>query len=112
MGHLQTEAPYFQPVPVAPQPFNSTLGLFPSDPDFKDCTTPQCKMAWGLRIIDSTDVYFHSLGLYSWFNYYTQYCVDKENCQDKIMQIKNSYNIAMYNVFTKASVQVGSGGPG
>ncbi len=112
MGHLQTEAPYFQPVPVAPQPFNSTLGLFPGDPEFKDCTTPQCKMAWGLRIIDSTDIHFHSLGLYSWFNYYTQFCVDKENCQEKIMQIKGSHNIAMYNIFTKASLQVGSGGPG
>lgn len=75
MGRIQTEPPYFQPVPVAPQPFNSTLGLFPADPDFTDHTTPARKTAWGLRIIDSSDIYFYSVGLYSWFNYSTQYCV-------------------------------------
>lgn len=112
MGHIQTEPPYFQPVPVAPQPFNAALGLFPADPDFSDCTTAACKIAWGLRIIDSKDVYFHGVGLYSWFNYFTQYCVAANNCQEKILQIVGSENIALYNIFTKASLQVGSGGPG
>ena len=112
MGHIQTEAPYYQPVPVAPQPFQNAVGLFAGDPDFTDCTTPQCKIAWGLRVIDSSDIYFHSVGLYSWFNDYTQYCVDKENCQERIVEIKGSTNIAVYNLFTKASLQVGSGGLG
>ena len=112
MGHIQTEPPYFQPVPVAPQPFNAALGLFPADPDFSDCTTAACKIAWGLRIIDSKDVYFHGVGLYSWFNYFTQYCVAANNCQEKILQIVGSENVALYNIFTKASLQVGSGGPG
>ncbi|KAK1832080.1 pectate lyase superfamily protein-domain-containing protein [Podospora conica] len=111
MGHIQTEPPYFQPVPAAPQPFNSALGLFPADPDFADCTTAACRMAWGLRIIDSKDVYFHSVGLYSWFNDYTS-CVAANNCQERILQIIESENIALYNIFTKASLQVGSGGPG
>jgi hypothetical protein len=112
MGHIQTEAPYYQPVPAAPAPFNSTLGKFAADPTFSDCKTASCKIAWGLRVIDSSDVLFHSMGMYSWFNDYKQYCVNRENCQEKIMQIKGSQNIAMYNVFTKASVQVGSGGQG
>lgn len=69
-----------------------------------DCTTAACKIAWGLRIIDSKDVYFHSLGLYSWFNYFTQYCVAANNCQEKTLQIIGSENIALYNIFTKASL--------
>ena len=52
------------------------------------------------------------MGMYSFFNNYMQYCVKRENCQDKILQIKGSTNLAMYNIFTKASVQVGSGGHG
>lgn len=30
MGVIQTESPYFQVSPVAPAPFKSTIGLFPS----------------------------------------------------------------------------------
>jgi hypothetical protein len=67
-------------------------------------------MAWGVRIIDSSDVYFHSMGMYSWFNNYKQYCVKREDCQQKILQIQGSENIAIYNLFTKASVEAGSGG--
>jgi len=112
MGHIQTEAPYFQPRPAAPLPFGTSVGKFPADPTFEDCTTAGCKVAWGLRVIDSSDVYFHTLGLYSWFNDYKQYCVDRENCQQKILQIIGSDKVAMYNIFTKASVEVASGGPG
>ena len=113
LGHIQTEAPYFQPVPAAPEPFTPALGIFPGDPTFKDCKTPKCKMGWGLRLIDSSDIYFHTMGLFSWFNGYQQYCVKREDCQQKILDIKGkAERIAMYNLFTKASVEMGSGGRG
>ncbi|KAK0673186.1 pectate lyase superfamily protein-domain-containing protein [Cercophora samala] len=113
LGHIQTEAPYFQPLPAAPAPFTPALGVFPGDPTFKDCTTATCRMAWGVRLIDSSDIYFHSMGLYSWFNHYTQYCVKREDCQQKILDIRGkAERIAMYNLFTKASIEMGSGGPG
>lgn len=112
MGHLQTEAPYFQPVPVSPSPFNSSLGLFPADPTFSDCTTDSCRVGWGVRLIDSSDIYIHGLGLYSWFSNFGQDCVTKENCQQRILDIKGSKNVALYNLFTKGTVEAGSGGFG
>ncbi len=70
-------------------------------------------MGWGLRLIDSSDIYFHSVGLYSWFNNFQQYCVKREACQQKILEIKGSADrIAMYNLFTKASIEMVSGGAG
>jgi hypothetical protein len=71
-------------------------------------------MAWGVRIIDSSDICIHGLGLYSWFFDldWKQGCVKAEDCQEKILDIKGSSNIALYNLFTKASVEVGSGGAG
>ncbi|GAB1209502.1 hypothetical protein APSETT445_008281 [Aspergillus pseudonomiae] len=35
MGMIQTESPYFQPTPAAPEPFKP--GTFPNDPDFSSC---------------------------------------------------------------------------
>ncbi|KAJ5894687.1 hypothetical protein N7495_006378 [Penicillium taxi] len=57
MGMIQTESPYFQPVPVSPLPFTS--GLFPEDPDFMDCTfiSDTCAFSWGVGIMDSSSVY-------------------------------------------------------
>jgi len=69
MGHIQTETPYFQPNPVDPHPFDAQIA-FPGDPSFDDCssdTTGGCAAAWGLRIVDSTDVTIHGAGLYSFF---------------------------------------------
>ena len=111
MGHLQTEAPYFQPEPVAPEPFSNALGQFNGDPNFKECKkNATCQIAWGMRIIDSSDSYFHSSGLYSWFNNYGQDCVAAEGCQQKILEVKGSQNIIFYNLFTKATLEIGSGG--
>ncbi|KAK8091314.1 glucan 1- 3-beta-glucosidase [Apiospora phragmitis] len=61
MGHLQTESPYFQPEPLAPHPFVPGKN-FPADPTFDDCTTDICRMSWGLRIIDSTNITVHGAG--------------------------------------------------
>jgi hypothetical protein len=62
MGMIQTESPYYQPVPKAPAPF--TPGYFPNDPTFEDCdkSSLTCAVSWGLRIIDSSTAYFLGAG--------------------------------------------------
>lgn len=62
MGMIQTESPYFQPLPAAPLPF--TPGLFPGDPDFTNCTSTSktCGFSWSMRILDSSTVYLLGAG--------------------------------------------------
>ncbi|RHZ63004.1 hypothetical protein CDV55_105196 [Aspergillus turcosus] len=102
LGMIQTESPYYQPVPPAPQPF--TAGLFPGDPDFTNCTATSttCPVSWAMRIVDSSSVYLLGAGFYSWFSDYSQDCVDSNLCQDRALQIEESYNVWIYNLVTKA----------
>ncbi|KAL2802026.1 pectate lyase superfamily protein-domain-containing protein [Aspergillus granulosus] len=92
MGHIQTESPYYQPIPAPPAPFRAAAS-FPNDPDFSDCEVAaevwddRCNYAWGLQIIDSEDVMIHSAGLYSFFNEYYQDCTPTHNCQDPTVNI-------------------------
>lgn len=69
-SQLQTETPYFQPHPNSLSPFapNSALG----DPTF-DCTgvSGNCAMAWGLRVVGSSDVFLYGANHYSFFNDYS-----------------------------------------
>ncbi|KAK3317422.1 pectin lyase fold/virulence factor [Cercophora scortea] len=114
MGHIQTESPYFQPVPAAPVPFDAAPS-FANDPDFSQCNVTAdsiselCRYAWGLRVIDSTDVTIHSAGLYSFFNEYYQDCVDTHNCQERILEVKGSTGVVIYNLFTVATVNIATG---
>jgi hypothetical protein len=111
LGHIQTESPYFQPVPVAPKPFGDSIrtGRFRGDPTFADCTSNACKEAWGLRILNSEDIVVHSAGLYSWFVNYEQACLNSEDCQERIMEVKGSKRVVIHNIFTKGVTQVASG---
>ncbi|EGX95260.1 exo-beta-1,3-glucanase [Cordyceps militaris CM01] len=107
LGHIQTESPYFQPVPGAPSPFNSSsMGLFAGDPKFEDCETESCKEAWGLRIIESEGISIHSAGLYSWFTNYGQQCLSTEDCQQRIMEVTASKDVAIYNIFVKGAQEI------
>ena len=110
MGHIQSETPYYQPVPVAPKPFDTQKGLFAGDPTFtcKD-GKDSCKTAWALRIIDSTNIYMHSLGLYSFFVNYAQDCLKTFNCQDRLLEVKGSKNVALFNIFTIGAKEAGTG---
>ncbi|KFZ24807.1 hypothetical protein V502_00717 [Pseudogymnoascus sp. VKM F-4520 (FW-2644)] len=114
MGHIQTESPYYQPVPGAPAPFGSAAS-FPNDPDFSQCNitantdNEQCRYSWGLQIIDSSDVTIHSAGLYSFFNAYYQDCIDTHNCQERVLEVKGSTGVAIYNLFTVAIVDAANG---
>ncbi|KAK5653777.1 hypothetical protein OQA88_7935 [Cercophora sp. LCS_1] len=114
MGHIQTESPYFQPVPGAPAPFGAAK-RFPKDPEFGKCNvtadsdSERCRYAWGLRIVDSADVTIHSAGLYSFFNDYYQDCIATQNCQDKIPEVRGSTGIVIFNLFTVATINMATG---
>jgi hypothetical protein len=106
LGMIQTESPYFQPVPNAPQPF--TTGLFSNDPDFSTCqpTNTRCALSWAVRIVDSSTIYMPGAGLYSWFSGYSQVCVGNENCQHRGFEVEESSDIWIYNLCTKAIVEM------
>lgn len=110
LAHIQTETPYYQPDPVGPKPFDvATSATFPSDPKFEDCKTDTWYNAWGLRIIDSSHIYMHSAGTYSFFNNYGQDCVGTFDCQERLIQVRGSDNVVIFNIFTVGSVQAATG---
>jgi glucan 1,3-beta-glucosidase len=105
MGAIQTETAYMQSNPDA-----LAGGFTPnpaySDPDFAACTTETCKKTWGLRVLDSSDVYMYGGGLYSFFDNYKQECLNTESCQENMIDIQCSENVWLYGVSTKASVNM------
>lgn len=128
MGMIQTESPYFQPIPKAPSPF--TPGLFPNDPTFRDCgsSTVPCAVSWALRILDSSTIYSmgsgrpctfqtrinptrdvlltNFSGIYSWFADYSQVCLTSETCQQRAVAISESTDVWLYNLVTKGIVEM------
>ncbi|KIX04498.1 uncharacterized protein Z518_05368 [Rhinocladiella mackenziei CBS 650.93] len=105
MGAIQTETAYMQATP------NALSGGFPpnpafSDPDFADCTTDSCKKTWGLRILDSSEIYMYGGGLYSFFDNYIQTCLDTESCQENMVDIQCSSNVSLFGLTTKASTNM------
>jgi glucan 1,3-beta-glucosidase len=108
MALIQTETPYFQSNPNALVPFKPNAKY--SDPDFSECTTDGCRKAWGLRILESSDIYVYGAGLYSFFENYDQTCLATESCQENMVEIECSQAF-LYGLSTKASTNmVTSGG--
>lgn len=87
----------------------ATNGAFPDDPTFDDCKTDTCRNAWALRIVDSSDIYIHGAGTYSFFQNYEQTCVGKFDCQERLIQVRGSSNVVIFNIFTVGSVQAATG---
>ncbi|KAJ5142746.1 uncharacterized protein N7515_001533 [Penicillium bovifimosum] len=106
MAMIQTESPYYQPVPPAPGPF--TPGTFANDPRFEDRepNSALCAVSWAVRIIDSSSVWILGSGIYSWFSDYSQDCVGTNNCQQRAFGIEQSFDIWIYNLCTKAIVEM------
>ncbi|KAI9705199.1 MAG: hypothetical protein M1820_005346 [Bogoriella megaspora] len=105
MGMIQTETPYFQPNPVAP---NGISGSLDSDPKFS-CTGDDTTCdAWGLRIVNSSGINVYGGGLYSFFNNYGQDCLtaDPQNCQQNMVAVDGSSDIHLFALSTKASVNM------
>ncbi|KAF6814456.1 glucan 1,3-beta-glucosidase [Colletotrichum sojae] len=114
MGHIQTESPYYQPNPGPPARFRAAA-KFPNDPDFSQCEVApavwddRCNYAWGVQIIDSKDVIIHAAGFWSFYNEYYQVCIPINNCQDRIVKVKGSTGVVIYNLFTVATINMASG---
>jgi glucan 1,3-beta-glucosidase len=105
MGFIQTETAYMQS-----KPNSLTSGFTPNqvyaDPTFADCTTDTCKKTWGLRVVDSSDVFVMGGGLYSFFENYDQTCLQTEDCQENMIDIQCSNNVNLFGITTKASVNI------
>ncbi|KAF3196898.1 hypothetical protein TWF679_003893 [Orbilia oligospora] len=113
LGHIQTETPYYQAVPGSPAPFvtdpksASGLSFFKGDPTFADCQPLSfCAEAWALRILNSTDIFIYSAGLYSFFQNYKLDCNPFERCQQRLFQTSYSQGLWIYNIFTKGAVEI------
>ncbi|KAL4795045.1 hypothetical protein BDV19DRAFT_389702 [Aspergillus venezuelensis] len=107
MGMIQTESPYFQPIPAAPKPFGMSIGGFANDPDMTICKTTDktCGSSWGVRIVDSESIYLLGAGMYSLFSSYSQDCVDTNDCQQRAFEVEQSSNIWIVNLVTKAILE-------
>ncbi|OJJ45637.1 hypothetical protein ASPZODRAFT_68840 [Penicilliopsis zonata CBS 506.65] len=103
MGLIQTETPYYQSNPDALTPFTPQTSW--ADPDFSTCTTASCRKSWGLRVLDTTDLWVYGAGLYSFFDNYSQTCLDTESCQENIVQVDCS-EVYLYGLSTKASTNM------
>ncbi|KAL4954266.1 pectate lyase superfamily protein-domain-containing protein [Aspergillus filifer] len=102
MGLIQTETPYFQSNPDALVPFTPQESW--NDPDFSYCTTEACKKAWGLRVIDSSNIYVYGAGLYSFFENYGQECLG-DSCQENMVQVDCS-DVHIFGLSTIASANM------
>ena len=105
MGLIQTETPYYQSNPTALTPFKpQTQETFSSaaDPDFSTCSNDSCRKSWGLRVLNSSDLYIYGAGLYSFFDNYAQSCLTSESCQENMVEVDCS-DVKIYGLSTKAS---------
>ena len=103
MGLIQTETPYYQSNPTALVPFTPQKSW--NDPDFATCTTASCKKAWGLRVMNTSDLFIYGAGLYSFFENYAQSCVNSEDCQENMVEVDCS-DVHIYGLSTKAAVNM------
>jgi hypothetical protein len=99
MGHIQTETPYYQSNPDASVPFMVNTAF--SDPDLTQGSS-LVKKAWGVRILDSSDIFIYGAGLYSFFENYGQDCLLTQNCQTNMVSIESS-NVRLFGLSTKAA---------
>ncbi|ETS76517.1 hypothetical protein PFICI_11904 [Pestalotiopsis fici W106-1] len=106
MSVIQTETAYMQGNPDATTPFTVNEGYF--DPDFStscDGSSTNCARTWGLRVVNSSDIYVFGGGLYSFFDNYDQDCLATESCQENIVSIEDS-SVHLFGISTKASVNM------
>lgn len=106
-GMVQTETPYYQPVPAAPLPFTIEAGVMAGDPNYSNCSSggggdfDGCDSSWAVIIEGSQDIFIAGAGLYSWFDSYTQDCIDIHACQNALVLLKDNYlNVRLQHVIT------------
>ncbi|KAJ4406652.1 hypothetical protein N0V82_010075 [Gnomoniopsis sp. IMI 355080] len=104
MSLIQTETAYMQGNPDATTPFTANATY--NDPSFASCSsTEPCARTWGLRIVNSEDVYVYGAGLYSFFDNYDQTCLETESCQTNMVSIETSA-AHIFGLSTKAAVNM------
>ncbi|KAJ6608599.1 glycoside hydrolase family 55 protein [Mycena sp. CBHHK59/15] len=108
MGLIQTETPYYQPyVLPLPAPFKTTTAF--GDPLFP----PAIDMAWAAIVRSSSNILIFGAGLYSFYQNYSQECLQTRNCQNQILNISNSSDVYVCSLATVASTyQVSVDGEG
>ncbi|KAK4447140.1 pectate lyase superfamily protein-domain-containing protein [Podospora aff. communis PSN243] len=105
---IQTETPYFQGNPAATSPYE-VLSEY-NDPNFaKTCDGQNddaaCARAWGVRAINSKDIFIYGAGLYSFFDNYNQDCLKTQSCQKNMVSLEDSA-VHFFGLSTKASVNM------
>ncbi|KAL7934996.1 glycoside hydrolase family 55 protein [Trichoderma chlorosporum] len=101
---LQTETAYMQGNPDARTPFTTQSKY--GDPDWSSCTTSTCARTYGIRIENSTNTLIYGAGMYSFFNNYDgTTCVNANNCQDNMIDVRNS-QVKLFGISTKASISM------
>ncbi|KAF1817732.1 glycoside hydrolase family 55 protein [Dissoconium aciculare CBS 342.82] len=101
-GMVQTESPYYQPVPKPPEPFANAVGQFAGDPTYR-CGNDfdGCDASWAIIVRKSENIHFAGAGVYSWFSSYTQDCIDSQTCQKAlILAEKNKGNVRFQHLIT------------
>ncbi|KAJ6648844.1 Glucan 1,3-beta-glucosidase, partial [Pseudolycoriella hygida] len=106
MTMIQSETPYWQPAPRAPEPFTPNSAW--SDPTYGHCTADdfRCPLSYAIVANGCSNVYVYGAGMYNFFNNYDQTCLSTEDCQQNMVTLANNSNFFMYNVNTKASVNM------
>ncbi|KAI8998466.1 exo-beta-1,3-glucanase [Trametes punicea] len=94
MGLIQTETPYYQPVPAPPAPFSVNSNYH--DPTFSSSQTS----AWAVHITSSQNIIIFGAGLYSFFQNYGQSCLNTNSCQSQIFDIDNESSVSVYSLST------------
>ncbi|KAJ3986062.1 exo-beta-1,3-glucanase [Lentinula detonsa] len=97
LGLFQTEIPYYQPSPESPSPFTSST-------TYNDPTTFDSGFAWAVNVVSSTDIIFFGAGLYSFYDDYTQVCLDTMSCQPQLLNIDSGSSVTVYSLSTIGAV--------
>jgi hypothetical protein len=113
LGHIQSETPYHQGKglnatwPYAP--LNAGTELAIHDPLFRECNRQAntCLESWALRIIDSSKVFIYGAALFSFFNEYSDSCVQRGGvCQEKLIDVASSKDVYLYSLYTAGAREV------
>ncbi|KAI0372846.1 exo-beta-1,3-glucanase [Pilatotrama ljubarskyi] len=94
MGLIQTETPYYQPVPAPPAPFSVNSAFH--DPSFSSSQNA----AWAVHVTNSQDITIFGAGLYSFFQNYGQACLDTHSCQSQIFDVDSASAVTVYSLST------------
>ncbi len=105
MGAIQQETAYYQSNPNATVPFTpNAAGTQWNDPTYVNCTQSNCAKTWGLRILNSTNIFMYGAGLYSFFeNWSTASCLGIGACQEHMVDIQNSTDVYLWALSTVGS---------